>query len=143
MKLNVIKYVIISLLLFINKSVFAEIADNINGWMKITTTSVFCANKHRTYHWLDNETVSGYWKEYTDFDSGYEFYYFYLTEGVGKYNELKNKCIEKFGNDFIYPQPADHRFSNWYPFAKNQTEMFPSARIDKSYVNYKTPYNPK
>lgn len=137
------KCILISFLILAQNSVFALFIEDLRGWLQSSTTSIVCAANKKDYHWLENETVHGYWGVHTNYDLGYVYHYFYISEGSAKYNELKEKCIEKFGTQYVYPQPADYSFSDWYPFAKDQVEMFPSVYITKTYINFKKTYIPK
>ncbi len=143
MKNMLIKTGLLISIIFLQFSASALFIEDFRGWLQSSSTSVICAENKKSYHWLENESATGYWGVHTDYHAGYAFHYFFLSEGAGKYNELQNKCISKFGEKFKYPQPADYSFSDWYPFAKNQNEMFPSAYVSKAYINFTKTYIPK
>ncbi|APJ03109.1 hypothetical protein [Silvanigrella aquatica] len=95
---------------------------NIKSYLKIifltsiTTThivsyadeaSIFCSNKNRNWHWLNNgiTKVKGKWVSSQNNQNQY-FTYFILDGGEEKYLKLREICQFSFGNDYIFPQPG-------------------------------------
>ena len=103
---------ILSSLLIFNANISAE------------ETSVFCADKNKNWHWLNKgkTKVKGKWGGKMLNDT-YYFNYFILEDGIRTIWTLKFKCFQEFGGDFIYAQPANSAFSEWYPFALNEDNI--------------------
>ncbi len=84
-------------------------------------TYVICATKDKKWDWLkengDYVTVSGQWKTA---QSGYNYYSYFKLKDNTNINDLKNKCIEKFGISYIFIQPASNIYDDWMLFEMNE-----------------------
>lgn len=83
-------------------------------------TNVFCSTKDSKWEWLNENgkiiEISGNWVSYYKHYQGRYLLikYFEITGGAEKISYLRNKCLETYGSQFIYAQPADSRFDRWY-----------------------------
>ena len=114
--------ILISIIFFFEKRIYAD------------NTYVFCATEERKWEWLkvDNKyvSVSGEWKEseisFKNLDTNKSFYFSYFNIIDNKYNliSLEKECQKKFGNDYIFAQPANYRFdNNWNLFGSNKDNL--------------------
>jgi hypothetical protein len=116
----IIQSALLSSLLMLNKNISAE------------ETSVYCSDKNRNWHWLNEgkARVKGTWGTKIISDS-YFYSYFILDNGLIEIWKLKFKCNQEFGKNFIYAQPANSIFSVWAPFALNDNSILDGH---KSYI---------
>ncbi|KAB8040999.1 hypothetical protein GCL60_03435 [Silvanigrella paludirubra] len=86
---------------------------------------VYCANKDRKWKWLKYPNSQNYYikgekktiyNSYEDEIMSFEYFNISGKDAENKINDLKQKCINSFGKEFEFPQPARTRFSEWIPF---------------------------
>ncbi len=81
------------------------------------TTSVLCANRNKQWRWLisDSEyvSVSGEWKIMAF--KGFVYQYFEL-DNFALTEILQEKCKDRFGDSYIYAQPAKSFADQWHVF---------------------------
>lgn len=111
MKIKINFYLFCSIL-YLNNFAFAD------------ETYVYCSDENKNWNWLSNGTVKvqGYWNTNT-LRNGLYFDIFIIKNGLDEIVSLKNKCIEEFGANYIYAQPADNRFQRWSLFALNDSHF--------------------
>ncbi|WP_186648116.1 hypothetical protein [Fluviispira vulneris] len=83
-------------------------------------TYVYCADENKNWHWLSGGTitVSGYW-DTASVRRGLYFNYFIITKGLDEVKALRDKCVNEFGSNYIFAQPADSSLQRWSLFAIN------------------------
>lgn len=88
------------------------------------TTYVFCADENRKWEWLKENgnyvSVNGKWKKKYQDETYYK--YFQLENNI-KVEYFVNKCKQKFGESFIYAQPANNRGSEWAIFGQSENNL--------------------
>lgn len=122
---------------------FKIYSKEINDSYYNNITYVFCSNKNFDAKWLiendENVTVEGEWIHY-NYNIRENKYissaYFKLSDGINKLNELKIKCISKFGGEYKYAQPVSRLFNNWYLFGIENGVVFDGIfTIVKKYIS--------
>lgn len=87
---------------------------------------VICSNLKDDWKWLSNGEIKIEGKlKNKYFTNSFHFKYFILNGGKETYISLKNKCIDEFKTDLIYPQPVIKYSNKWIPFAENDEILFP------------------
>lgn len=96
-----------------------------------TTTNVFCSTKNNQWNWLEgnNKSIIVHGDLITSAIKINDFEeliikYFKLSAGILKLNELKKKCISKFGDEYIFAQPGSRFFDSWYVFGDEGGVLF-------------------
>lgn len=102
-------------------------------------TYVYCVNTKGKWHWLldthnNYVQVQGTWGVY-ELKGGLNFRYFILENAYQKINELKNECQNLFGNDFSFPQPANHNLNLWSLFGYDSNYFF-NGVVNFYFSNY-------
>lgn len=87
-------------------------------------TYIICADKHKNWNWLEGIISDGFWIK-KHIKSNFFSNHYVLKEGIEYYKFLREECKNQFGNDFIYPQPSLHSFSNWTVFTDKDGNKFP------------------
>ncbi|APJ04111.1 hypothetical protein [Silvanigrella aquatica] len=108
MKLNFFLKFFLFLILIFNKNIFADEAY------------VFCSDKDRNWEWLkindEYIKVSGFWLE-EHLNENFSIFIFKLENSESEIQNLQKKCINNFGEQFIYPQPSitfSHKWGVFY-----------------------------
>ena len=57
-------------------------------------------------------------------------YFFKIDGGLNKFQELVNLCINNYGSDYIFAQPAQYFFSIWSLFGNEDETKFSRGFAD-------------
>jgi hypothetical protein len=94
------------------------------------TTHIFCATKEKKWEWLKiNDqyvTISGEWKQgIVSNKICTSCHFVYFEPNFDFVEALQKKCIEIFGIEYVYAQPANNRLNDWGVFGKENKNLYP------------------
>ncbi len=119
MKMFYFSYVFINIILLI--SLKTKATAEMYEYKDHSSTNIFCADQKYNWEWLKENNkfieVSGEWITYEYQENPHKISsvtYFKISGGIEKIKDLRKKCREKFGEEYIFAQPANNRFFMWY-----------------------------
>ncbi len=85
---------------------------------------VYCAADKDNWHWLKNKTVivTGEWRM-KRLQNSFYLEYFKIVGGLSVVHDLQKQCIEEFGQEYKYAQPANNIFTGWRVFGEQNGDF--------------------